>query len=713
MKPASAFVLCAIAFTCAQAEIELRPYSIDWSSTDEAVVDLSRFLDAPAGRDGFVTVEGKHLVKPDGTRFRIWGVNICGPLCFPDKDVARTTAADLARMGINCVRFHHMDSSWGRNPFDRTRNDTRRLDPESLDRLDYFVAELKKRGIYTNLNLNVSRRFKAGDGVRDHELLGYGKSATYFNPRLVELQREYAEQLLTHRNAYTGQEYRHEPAVLVVEMVNENSVLEGWISGRLVGRDVDKPGTWTPIPVSYAEELTDLYNRWLPDHVTPAQLQMIRREAGVGAGGRVPRLAPHEFGKASRLRFHSEATFYMELERNFFGGMKQLLKNKLGVRSLLVGTSDHNDGFSGYTHIHANLMFDIVDGHGYWQHPRLGDVTWIKNTPMVNDPLDSTVTQFARTPVVGRPYTISETNHPYPHEYACEGFPILTAYALFHDWDGIYWFTYGHGRTADPKQGIRPRGWFDFSNDPVKMTSLYACALMWYRQDVRPARKTVVRSYTMDEAVESLRMDRREGRPFFKPGFARSTPLMHATRFQFGWNDETAFPEPAPLGHIEADTGQLLWHDANKGKGVVTVDSGRTQALIGFVRAGGKTTTHLAADVQNDFCCVLLTSLDGDPIRTSQRLLLTTTALAANTGIAWESDRKTLAKWGRGPVVIEPVKGKLSFRDMGQVRRLAARPLSAAGVHLGPVLQAEEHTDGWRLTLDGPQTTWYVVDVQR
>jgi hypothetical protein len=110
---------------------------------------------------------------------------------------------------------------------------------------------------------------------------------------------------------------------------------------------------------------------------------------------------------------------------------------------------------------------------------------------------------------------------------------------------------------------------------------------------------------------------------------------------------------------------------------------------------------------------VLLTSLDGDPIRTSQRLLLTTTALAANTGIAWESDRKTLAKWGRGPVVIEPVKGKLSFRDMGQVRRLAARPLSAAGVHLGPVLQAEEHTDGWRLTLDGPQTTWYVVDVQR
>ena len=66
---------------------------------------------------------------------------------------------------------------------------------------------------------------------------------------------------------------------------------------------------------------------------------------------------------------------------------------------------------------------------------------------MVNDPLDSTVVQFARTPVLGRPYTISETNHPFPHQFASEGFPILTAYALLHDWDGLYWFTWKSGRS--------------------------------------------------------------------------------------------------------------------------------------------------------------------------------------------------------------------------------------------------------------------------
>ena len=703
---------CALLTSSLLAASPLEPFSLDWESTDRTAIDLSRFLDAPAGADGFIGVQGNRLVRPDGTRFRIWGVNITGPDCFPPTELAAAIADDLARMGVNCVRFHHMDNPWGRNIFDPNCNDTRKLDAESLDRLDRLVAELKKRGIFTNLNLNVSRQYRPDDEVRDARSLGYGKSATYFNPRLIELQREFARQLLTHRNPYTGNEYRHEPAVLAIEIVNENSVLEGWVSGRLVGADVEKGSTWSPIPISYAEELTDLYNAWLAENLPIEQLQTIREEAGAGADGRIPRLKPDEFSKASRLRFHTEARFYMHLEREFFEGMRRLLKDELGVRPLVVGTADHNDGFSGYTHVLNNLLFDIVDGHGYWQHPRIGEITWIRNTPMVNDPLDATVTQFARTPVVGRPFTISETNHPFPHEYACEGFPILTAYALFHDWDGIYWFTYGRGRKADPSAGIQRNGWFDFSNDPVKMTNLYACALMWHRRDLRPARKTVVRTYSVDEAIESLRMGRSE-RPFFKPGFARSTALQHATRFQFGESADPAFPEPSPLGRIATDTGQILWQNADEDKGIVSVDSDRTQALIGFVKAADERTTNLTAQVENEFCCLVLTSLDGKPIERSARMLLTTTALATNTGIEWQDDRRTLAKWGHGPVVIEPVTGAVALHNLGGADKVAAQPLTATGVELGSRIAADREGSVWRLPLGGPPTTWYLVEVCR
>ena len=692
----------------AQAQEDLKPFTIDWGKADQSLVDWSAQLPKPAGRDGFILVKGERMYRPDGSRFRIWGVNLCATECFPTKQEAALLAADLARMGVNCVRFHHMDAKWaGAGIFDDKRDDTRQLSAERLDRLDYFIAQLKQRGIYSNLNLNVSRYFKPGDGVRDPNLLGYGKSATYFNPRLIELQHEFARQLLTHKNPYTGNEYRHEPAIATVEIINENSVLEGWVGWRLIGKDVPNADTWSPIPVSYAEELTDLYNQWLVKNIPAATLAAIRAEAGAGPDGRVKRLAPNEFAKASKERFHAEASFLMEVERSFFVGMKKLLKDELGVKAPIIGTADHNDGYAAYAHIDANQMFDIIDGHGYWEHPDMGR-KWIKNTPMVNDPLDATVTQFARTPVVGRPYTISETNHPFPHEYACEGYPILTTYALMHDWDGIYWFNFGAGRRITPNRGMG--GYFDFSNDPVKMTNLIACAAMWHRQDVKAAPTTVVRSYTREQMIEALRMDRKE-RPFFTPGFARSTALQMRTRFTLN-GAASAFPAEAPLGAIESETKQIGWYNADQKKGIITVDTPNTQALIGFVKGSGRNVRHLSAEVETPFCALMLTSLDGKPIEQSSKLLMTATAKATNSGFKWKEDRQTIEQQGAMPAMIDPVKGRISLRNLGQAKGLAARALSPEGQPLG-ALPVTRVADGWQIQLGEPATTWAIIEVSR
>jgi hypothetical protein len=589
--PCLAVLLAAFTISALCGDAPLAPFPLDWSNTAESVIDLSAFLDSPAGKRGHLRVKGEHIVTPDGRRFRFWGVNLCGPDGFPDRTNAVLIARDLARLGVNVVRFHHMDSNWGRSAIDMKRDDTRHLDPENLDRIHFFIAELKRHGIYANLNLNVLRRFKAGDGVRDWQLLGYGKSATYFNARLVELQHEYARQLLTHRNSYTGREYRHEPAVAVVEMLNENCVLEGWTGWRLVGRHDEAGDTWSPIPVCYAEELTDQFNAWLPMNAPAVALSAIRKEAEAGPDGQVRRLKPDE--------------------------------------------------------------------------------------------------------------------------YACEGFPILTAYALFHDWDGIYWFTWGRGRLGKTDDGIPRNGWFDFSVDPMKLATLHACALMWHRRDFATARKTVVRAYTEDQLIEALRMDRAKERPFFTPGFARSTPLEHATRFRWDGQPASAFPPAAALNRIASDTGQLNWWDTDRKRGVVTLETDRTQALIGFVRASGRSVRHLAADVRNDHCALVLTSLDGRPIRRAQRLLLLATSRATNTGFRWEDDRQTVAEWGHGPVQIEPVTGSVILRELGKVKGLRARPLSPVGRPLGRDLPAQLRSSGWQLGLGEPVTTWVLIELTR
>ncbi len=687
------------------------PFAIDWDKAAESAVDLSSFLDAPAGKDGFIRVEKDHLVRPDGKRFRIWGVNLTGPNCFPAKEDAPLIAADLARYGVNCVRFHHMDSRRA-GFFDPARDDTRRLDPEKLDRLDFFVAELKKRGIYTNLNLNVSRQYKKGDGVRDYHLLGYGKGATYFNERLIELQHEYARQLLTHRNPYTGSDYCNEPAVLCVEMVNENSLVEAWISGRLAGKDDPKgDASWGPLPVSYANELTEQYNAWLAKNIAPDVLARIRESAGVKEGQPVPRLNGRaEMAKASRERFFAEARFIMEKEQLFFDGMKKLLREELGVKSLLVGSSDHNDSISGYPHILANMTFDIIDGHGYWEHPRTRPSFWLKNTAMVNDPFDCTVIQFARTPVVGRPFTISEVNHPFPNEYACEGIPILTAYTLFHDWDGIYWFTFGAPReAARTQQGLAT---FDFSNDPVKLSQLAVCGLMFHRQDLAAAKRMIVRAYTPDDLIESIRMPQAE-RPFFTKGFSRTTPLQYAVRLSFGGQSTLPFPEHTSGPVIRADSGQIAWYNDEQKKGLVTVDSAKTQVLVGFVKHRRISVTHLAAEVDNDFCALVLTSLDGKPIAQSSQLVLSAGAKVANSGMTWSDDRHTLPEWGKWPPIIEPVTGAVILRGLEGAKSVTVQPLAAEGRPLGETRAAGRSGANWRIPVGNPPTVWYAVRVDR
>src|SRR5579883_946337 len=209
-------------------EPAMQPFAIDWQNNSEALSDVSFLLQAPAGKTGFVGVRNGHLATSDGKRFRIWGVNSTGLANLPSHEDAPKVAAHLARFGINCIRMHFLDRPGVL--IDNSKPDTRSLDREHMDRFDYFVAELKKRGIYVDLNLNVGRTYKAADAVKDFGLLGFAKALTYFDDRLLTLQREYASQLLTHFNPYTKREYRNEPAVLLVELVNENSLVESWIS---------------------------------------------------------------------------------------------------------------------------------------------------------------------------------------------------------------------------------------------------------------------------------------------------------------------------------------------------------------------------------------------------------------------------------------------------------------------------------------------------
>jgi hypothetical protein len=674
----------------------LQPFTIEHRAADASSLDLSFLLDAPAGKLGFVRVRDGHLARGDGARLRLWGVHLTdwsrGSVLLPPKEDAPMWASTLARYGINCVRLHFLDLDAPRGII-AAGSDSRHFDAQQLDRLDFLVAELKKRGIYVDLNLNVGRAYRAGDSVPDFERIRWAKGMTLYDPRLIALQKEYARMLLTHVNPYTRTAYRDEPAVAIVEILNENGVWVGFSA--------------TPY---YDAELTTLYNEWLARNLSVAELARLREVTGVAADAPVPRLKGPEVGAAPKERFLAESRFIVDVETRFYTGMASYLRDSLGVRVPITGTADHGHSSSSYPMLMSLSKLDVVDGHVYWQHP--GSPPPV-NTPMVNDPLHSTVVQLSRTAVAGKPYTVSEFNHPFPNDWAAEGIPVAAAYGAFQDWDAIIVYTFEPKRDPSWKSYVGDP--FDISLDPVRMTQMATGALAFLRGDVRPARETVARSYAREVAFESRRLARTE-QPYFTPGFPLALPLTHGVRIRSFDGSPGAPTVFAPLDTttIVSDTRELTWRTTAEGHGLVTEETDRTQALIGFVQSHRPALKNLAADVRNEFAAIVLSAIDAKPISSSGRLLLTAGSRVTNTGLQWNADRTRTTQQGGPPSLIEPVAGTITLRALaGRVRSVSAVALDGAGKAIGAPIAARRTAAGWVLPIGAPVTTWYLVRVDR
>lgn len=257
---------CLLASGLACAD-DLFPFAMPGLEPTRGITDLSWLNDAPAGKDGFVRVQDGHFVDGKGRRLRFLATNFTFASPFPDHDTADKLAARLASLGINCVRFHHMDNHAA--PRGIWKAGTPKLDtfdPEQLDRLDYFIAQLKQHGIYADINLHVSRNYWEGavfaDGLasdreRAEKLPKYGKGLDKINDQMIRMQRDYARALLTHVNPYTKTAYAAEPCVALVEINNENTLLSLKVGA---------------LPDFYRQEVLQKWNRWLKTRYPSAAL---------------------------------------------------------------------------------------------------------------------------------------------------------------------------------------------------------------------------------------------------------------------------------------------------------------------------------------------------------------------------------------------------------------------------------------------------------
>jgi len=234
---------------------DLVPFAPPWDDGAPGPTDLRPVLGQGAASIAPVRVRDGHLFAGD-RRLRLFGANVTAAACFPDHATADGVAARMAKFGLNGVRFHFLDATWGEpRLIDYKSGSWTNWSADAQDRLDHFMARLKEQGIYWNVNLLVGRHFGTDDGV-DPAVNKLDWKAAHavgvFHAPHLEAQKAYARRLPGHVNPYTKLAVAHDPALAMVEINNENGLIHTWMS-----RDFDD------LPEPFAGDLKRQWNAWL------------------------------------------------------------------------------------------------------------------------------------------------------------------------------------------------------------------------------------------------------------------------------------------------------------------------------------------------------------------------------------------------------------------------------------------------------------------
>ena len=414
--------------------------------------------------------------------------------------------------------------------------------------------------------------------------------------------------------------------------------------------------------------------------------------------------------------------FLWATERDYWTGMQTFLKEELGVRAPIAGTQIN------WSPTHVQAMLDYCDSHAYWNHPSFPNRPWdsqdwyVKNIALVDHPVDGTLTRLAQQRVAGRPFTVSEYNHPAPNAYGAEGFPMLAAMAGFQSWDGIYLFTYSHNEEWAPNH---VNNFFDIKGDATKMAHMIACSNLFLRGDVSPARQTMLVSMDQDAERELLVSDLTpRSLKFENLGADSRQALLHGVAVDVDSTSQTNVSDqfadlPDDLKRFASDTGEIHWDVSREEGGLWGVITPRTMIVTGFT-PWNVTSHENGVRIRSDqtrlgTATVSLTALDSATLSSPGRFLLTATGEVKSTNATVEdlgSDRITLRnEWGDPPLLCEGVPLELTLAQ--PLERITVYPLDPSGERGDSITGHTNGAEACVFSLSAEyKTIWYEIDVR-
>ena len=607
--------------------------------TDDAMLDLRSLNEAQAGVNGFVKRQGDQFVLGDGTQVRFWAVNGSSGTAALNRKSIDYLAKSLAKRGVNMVRYH--------SPlFDDDNVD--HLDQKKLDDLFYFVEALKSEGIYTSLSFYFPLWFdiKPSYGIEGYETANNKRpfALLFFNERMQEIYKNWARELLTTPNPYSGKTLGNEPAVALIEILNEDNLFFWTFTKSNL-----PPIHWQNLESKFGDWLIKKYGSlnetlraWSNQRETGDNVSAGRM--GVYEAWHMTRDAVNQAGAGKKKRVGDQVQFLTELQHGFFDKTTAYFKNDLGAKNLVYATNWHtaDSSMTGALERYTYTTGDAIDKHGYFDvgHSSPDGTSsfsvsaghTFENHSALLSP-ESLPIQFIQ--IENYPHLISEIGWTNPNLYRADYAFLTSAYCALQDVDAIYAFALG-GAFWDTTMNK-----FALSS-PVILGNFPAYALLYRRGDVQTADAVIHQVLSFDDlyamkgngASEAQSLDefRQKDVP---PGQAAAGPVegidplsYYVGRVVRAFGDNPDESSEINLSAyidrsrktIQSQTGQLLW---DYGDGLATLDAPRAQGSAGFLsKAGVIQLSNIKIESQNDYAAVIAISIDDKPLEHSEKILV-------------------------------------------------------------------------------------------
>ncbi|HAT11166.1 MAG TPA: hypothetical protein DCS97_11380 [Planctomycetes bacterium] len=642
----------------------------------------------PAGAAGRITRRDDGLMY-DGKPFRLWGLNICYASCAPDKALADARAAFYAAHGINAVRLHKFGDGSGWQGLLKPGSNLE-FDPAALDRMDYFIAQLKAKGIFVKLSNSFGSLSLASDGwdripyaaeigprPDAKRQLNTGAGTLFLSEELQDIHMAQVTGLLKHVNPYTKQTYAEDPAIAIVEMVNEESALFGGPIRIL-----------QTVP-TLRERTAQRFTAWLKTRYGD--------EAGLRAawGGGLQSFGPHEKmpvedfagGKiypvgapwywdpdqlagqmaARKQRLLDTALFYKEVQDAFYDRYSKALRDAGYAGLVMASNWQAGRAASHFYNLHSDARFDLVDRHNYFGGKDVGG-------SMLRVPGAGSLSAGMQQ-VAGRPFSLSEWIHVYPNQWGAEGPAIIGAYGLgLQGWDISYLF---QNRDAGRQATMIGDDQWE-ATTPHLIAPFFAISRQVRRGDV--AVSPVVAP--MHVHLDSLRrgeigftdQTRQEYdiKVFDTDKVPAATLAVARTAVRF-----VDAPTPTPafdlasyrdaVGVLTSAGKQLRWMGGTTPEsGWFTIDTPATKAVIGFAQGGSHDLGGVRIVPRSRYALIYLTAASPNgTLAQDDRLLITASGRSHNRGMRYFAgqllDRGPVKRGDAGPVLMEPVTASITL----------------------------------------------------